>query len=106
MGTPGCAEHEEALRTAVKALDYESAQARALIFCQAAERHMQSFAPADPEWVDTALRIRGILEWAILMFRTGRSLCADELRASAVLQNYINRTRALDRASGTASLDL
>lgn len=106
MGTLGFAEQEEALRAAVKALDYESAQARALIFCQAAERHMQSLGQADPERVDTALRIREILEWAILMFRTGRSLCVDELSASTVLQNYINRTRALDRATGTLGLDL
>jgi hypothetical protein len=100
------ADLEEALRDAVKGLRYQAVQTRADAFCEAAARYIQSLPPESPDRIAVALRVREVLNWALLMLWTDRSLCLDELRGAAALQNYSNRVRSLEAITAHAGVDL
>jgi hypothetical protein len=106
MSPYSLADLEEALRSAVKDFRYQAVQTSAVAFCEAAAHHIQSLPPQDPERILVAVRLRQMLNWALLMLRTGRALCLDELRGTAALQNYIDHARSLAAVRADTGLDL
>jgi hypothetical protein len=87
---------EHDLRRSAEARQYADVQSLATAFCQAAEAHMASLGPQDPERAKTAGKVAEVLDWTLLMMLTARASCLEEFSRALVANRYLQQADGTD----------
>ncbi|HUI55978.1 MAG TPA: hypothetical protein VLY04_13475 [Bryobacteraceae bacterium] len=91
MSTSPLASIETDLRRAAEQHSYAEVSRLVVLYCEAAAAQLKALPAGDPQMLEIASKVDGVLEWTGLMLRTARAAQADELRRIPFLRGYLGQ---------------
>ena len=90
---------EKELRHAAASRRYREVARWAAEFGEAARAYAETRPPGDPRAAEAALKVDGLLSWALVMMQAARAACAAQLRQVDTATRYSRRCGQPGRAA-------